>query len=66
MIFSWLRRAVRNAILAGVNDAVDVLDIEGTPEDTEPGLQLRLKLVATPALPAGEETRKGGKKGVAS
>ena len=49
MLFNWLRNKVRNAILAGVNDAVDELD-HGT-EDTagEAMCQLRLRLGYRPA-----------------
>jgi hypothetical protein len=58
MLFGWIRKSVRNAVLSGINDAVDALeqDSDGTGrEDALPALSLRLRLVATPALPAAEE-----------
>ncbi len=64
MLFNWLRRSVRNAVLSGINDAVEALESDdGTgSEDVTPAL--RLRLLVTPALPAAteEETPAGKRK----
>ena len=55
MLFNWIRTKVRNAVLAGVNDAVEELDHSGDDAAGEAVSRLRLRLgyrpaEATPAL----------------
>jgi hypothetical protein len=73
MLFSWIRSKVRNAVLAGVSDAVDELDHGGDGAAGEAANQLRLRLgyrpaEAPPALaaPAGADADAEGAAGVAS
>lgn len=69
MLFSWLRSRVRAAILSGINDAIDVLDVGDTQEDVGPQLTLRLRLLPAPALPEADEDEAPAakrRKGVAS
>ena len=59
-LFSWLRASIRDSVLAGVADALEI--IEGEPaSDMTPALtQLRARLAATPAL-THDEGKKGKK-----
>ena len=51
MLFSWIRNKVRNAVLAGVNDAVDELDHIGDDATVEAASRLRLRLGYRPCDP---------------
>ncbi len=65
MFFGWIRRQVRSAVLAGINDAVDALDTGTDHDDAEQTLTLRLRLVPAPALPGeveAEPVRRNGRK----
>lgn len=67
-MFAWLRLKVKNAILAGINDAVEAIErhdgraIAADPDDPERLLEERLRLL--PA--AGEEEAPRAKRGKAS
>ena len=51
MLFNWIRNKVRNAVLAGVNDAVDELDHGGDDAAGEAVSRLRLRLGYRPGDP---------------
>ncbi len=64
VFFNWIRARVRAAVMAGIADALDTLD-DGTAiehDGTEAQLQLRLRLVQTPTLPAADEDVPAGKR----
>ncbi len=57
LFFTWLRSRVKNAVLGGLTDAIDLLE-QGEDvgnEDAGPQLLLRLRLAVTPALPSADE-----------
>jgi hypothetical protein len=64
MLFAWLRKMVRDAFLAGVQDGVHEITREesGGPEA---GILLRLKLERPAALPAPVEVAADRKRKVA-
>lgn len=62
-MFNWIRKSVKNAFLAGINDAI--AEIRGDAPDPVETI-LRLDDAPAPALPAAEEPRKNGRKGVTS
>ncbi len=51
MLFNWLRSASRNAVLAGVTDAVREL---GAPDSQDPLTALRIHCANVTSLPAPE------------
>lgn len=53
-MFAWLRAKVRNAILAGINDAVELVERQGANDNDEAPRELeeRIRL-----LPAPEEVK---------
>jgi hypothetical protein len=51
MIFAWLRNRVRDAILAGANDAAELLTQDGE-DNPAPPVVLRLAVESRPALTA--------------
>lgn len=61
-MFNWIRKSVKNAFLAGINDAI--AEIRGdAPDPAETVLRLDAPVSTAPALPAAEEpTRRNGKK----
>ena len=59
-MFNWLRISVKQAVLAGINDAVEIMQSQGADEhdDAEHELEQRIRL-----LPAPEsKTKRGGGK----
>ncbi len=59
MLFDWLRNTAKNAVLAGIGDAVKELHT-GTEEQDESIAYLRATMAAPKALPApspAEETK---------
>lgn len=49
-MFEWLRAKVRNAVLAGVNDAVGILQSQAdeVPDEQQRLLEDRVKILSTP------------------
>lgn len=49
-MFDWIRLKVRNAVLAGISDAVEYLEQRGTSgfDDAQQILEERLKLLPAP------------------
>jgi hypothetical protein len=64
-MFGWIRAKVRNAVLAGLNDAMEILEKQearafaADPEDPEWLLEQRLRLL--PAVEAEEPKARRGK-----
>lgn len=62
-MFNWIRTKVRNAVLAGVADAVEVLQKQGGDdigEDAEGVLEERIRLLPAPAqTPAASRPGRG-------
>lgn len=50
-MFEWIRAKVRNAVLAGVNDAMATLQTQAqdTPDDQERVLEERVKMLPAPS-----------------
>jgi hypothetical protein len=56
LFFTWLRTAVRNAVLSGVQDALERLD-QAAGEQPQEDVTVRLSVTVTPA----EKRLKGGR-----
>lgn len=64
-MFSWLRLKVRNAIMAGINDAVEELERQGANghDDAHRLLEERVRLLPTPEDDRPAEKAPGTRKG---
>lgn len=58
-MFEWLRAKVRNAVLAGVNDAVGVLQAQAdeVPDEQQRLLEDRVKLLPPPPAKVDKRPR---------
>ena len=54
-MFTWLRNKVRDCVLGGVNDALEIIEAAGPEGDTNP-LAAALASRLRPQLPAPVET----------